>query len=77
MCLYCRIQCINLDVCLFVGKFGMNASTGELYVKTSLDRETQALYTLEVAAYNFDAKAFNETARPVKGRVDGNRIFLT
>ena len=49
----------------------MNASDGGLFIQTSLDRETQAQYLLVIAAYNLGAKAYNDTDRPVRGRVDG------
>lgn len=55
-----------------LGDFRIDNS-GTVFVNKGLDRERHSAYTLEVRAYNYRTKAFNETSRPRQRNVDGRQ----
>lgn len=55
-----------------LGDFRIDNS-GTVFVSKGLDRERHSAYTLEVRAYNYRTKAFNETSRPRQRNVDGRQ----
>lgn len=63
-------------LCVFflyrLGDFRIDNS-GTVFVSKGLDRERHSAYTLEVRAYNYRTKVFNETSRPRQRNVDGRQ----
>ena len=55
------------------GYFGVNKTSGEVYVKKKLDRETTAVFSLVIGALNYETRASHNNSQ---AKIDGKLPFL-